>query len=119
MESKFQKMLPVLIGRHELIISDLIQLMIPHMKKCSSINCYEPATVQHVDIHTPLCDYHCAQVIISSAKKILSDPDDKLNNLRYSLIREEDYVDLKDAEKIRRCVDYIRLHVKSDNEVIH
>jgi hypothetical protein len=56
-----------------------------------------------------MCDRHAAETIVKSGRLFNIDENDSLNPVRATLLREEDWEDLEDAERIRRTEDYVAI----------
>ena len=101
-----------LINLMSLQLSDqacVIRDTIPRCEKCH----VEPSTVKHVHVGLQLCDRCAAESIVKAGRSYvdayIADPDDPLNVARQSLMTESDWVDLPDADKVRRIVDYVKI----------
>ena len=87
----------------------LIRDTISRCEKCRS----EPSTVRHVHVGLHLCDRCAAESIVKSGRayvdSYIADPEDPLNVVRSSLMNENDWVDMPDADKVRRIADYVKI----------
>jgi len=126
-ESDLLMALSKLVARHETLVSilskcffDVVQVMWPNVKKCSSDGCTSPATVRHVHLDVSLCDYHCASAICNAGRNFINaEPDDPLNDVRGTILREEDWVDAEDADSIRRLACYVQIVKDAPQSAIH
>lgn len=101
-----------LIELISLQLADQACLIEPHLPKCSKCN-ELPVTVEHRFLHVKVCDRCAAESIVTSGRAYvdgyLANPDDPLNDVRGSLMNENDWVDVADADKIRRIIDYVKI----------
>lgn len=101
-----------LINLLSLQLADQACLIMPALKRCSKCQ-LEPITVEHVHLKIQVCDRCAAESIVKSGRSYvdayIDNPDDPLNTARASLMNENDWVDLPDAEKVRRVVDYVKI----------
>ena len=85
-----------------------IETLLAHCGKCNS----RLATVEH-SIGCKLCDRCASETIVRSGRNFvdgyINDPKDPLNAARSSLMDENAWVDLPNAERIRRLDDYVRI----------
>lgn len=93
-------------------LADQACLIEPHLPKCSKCE-REACTVEHVHLKLRLCDRCAAESIVKAGRAYvdgyLVDPKDPMNDVRGSLMNENDWVDLPDADKIRRVTDYVHI----------
>lgn len=101
----------MLINLISLQLADQACMIEPHLPRCSKCQ-REPVTVEHKHLKVQVCDRCAAESIVVSGRAYvdgyLANPDDPLNDVRSSLMNENDWVDLPDADKIRRIVDYVK-----------
>jgi hypothetical protein len=100
----------VLIG----ISTDFAFMIEPTLKRCSSEGCVEPATCKHVDLGVIMCDACAARAIVNASKNINTNPNDELNLIRVRLADDTCWIDLDDAERVRRLRHYVT--VLRDND---
>jgi hypothetical protein len=93
-------------------LADQACLIEPHLARCEKCS-LEPVTVEHVHVKVRLCDRCAAESIVRSGRAYvdgyMANPDDPLNDIRSSLMNENDWVDLPDADRVRRVVDYVKI----------
>ena len=101
-----------LINLISMQLADQACLLLPTLHKCNKCQ-NEPATVEHIDLKIQLCERCAAETIVSSGRSYvdgyIANPDDPINDARYSLMNEDHWVDLPDADKIRRLVIYVNV----------
>lgn len=87
----------------------LLETALDRCAKCKA----EPATVEHVHLKIAMCDRCAAESIVKSGRTYvdayIADPEDPLNVARESLMNEHEWVDVEDAEKVRRITDYVKI----------
>ena len=97
--------------------SFIVHSMLPKCERCSS----SPCTVKHRYMNVSACDRCCAHMIVkisrSSVDAAIAYPDDALHAARLSLMDENDWVDVENAERIRRIDEYVRNVGEYDLEV--
>ena len=97
----------------------LIEKSLPRCEKCQEL----PCTVEHRHLHVKLCDRCAAESIFTSSRAYvdgyLANPEDPLNDVRQSLMDENDWLDMPDAEKVRRVVDYARIIKELEPSQVH
>jgi hypothetical protein len=116
-----------LVMRHERLINalsdgffDVVKLLIPQVERCNAGECSVPATVRHKRLNVAMCDHHCAAAIVNAEKNLIkSQPRDTLNSIRGTLMKEEDWDDVPNAESIRRLTDYLGLVGNSSSHTIN
>lgn len=102
------------------IISDLIVLTVPNLERCHHNACKEPATVKHVDLNINMCDAHAAATIVHAKTNIKNVESDMLDFAQQSLAQntclanEDTWIDLPNAERVRRLKDYVDFIIKND-----
>lgn len=93
-------------------LADQACLLEPHLPKCSKCSEF-PVTVEHIHLKVRVCDRCAAESIVTAGRAYvdgyLANPDDPLNEVRGSLMNENDWVDIPDADKIRRIIDYVKI----------
>lgn len=98
-------------------LADQACLLVPHLQRCGKCN-VEPVTVEHVHTKVRLCDRCWAELIVNSSRAYINsyvqDPNDPLNDVRTSSTNENDWVNLPDADKIRRMIDYVKIIKESE-----
>ena len=113
-----------LIARHSTLINlvslqlaDQACALVPCLARCGRCDS-DPITVEHRHTGIQACDRCAAEMIVASGRTYVdayvANPDDPLNEARYSLMNEDNWVDLPDAQKIRRIVDYVRIIKQSE-----
>jgi hypothetical protein len=84
----------------------LIERLLLRCEKCQEL----PCTVEHRYVHVKFCDRCAAESIVNSGRAYVNgyaaDPRDPFNDVRSSLMIENDWIDILDAEKVRHVVDY-------------
>lgn len=104
-----ERTLDVLLGA----ITDHACLIEGGMKRCSTPQCKDIATVISPDAINHVCDRHCAMEIIF-AKKMVSTC---ATNTLYRTLKFADencWIDLPDAVRIRRIRDYVEMVKRND-----
>lgn len=99
------------------VLNDFARLIEPTVKRCSITGCKEMATVHHVDLQIDTCDHCAAAAIHRAGKGIGVNPSDSLSFLRLCIADEERWVDLPNAEQIRRLREYVQELRKNDEPV--
>lgn len=93
-------------------LADQACLLEPRLERCEKCKA-EPVTVTHRHLNVRVCDRCAAESIVKSARAYvdgyLANPDDPLNDVRQSLMDENDWLDVHDADKIRRVCDYAKI----------
>lgn len=93
-------------------LADQACLLEPRLERCEKCKA-EPATVMHRHLNIRVCDRCAAEAIVKSARTYvdgyLANPQDPINDVRQSLMDENDWHDLADADKIRRVRDYTKI----------
>lgn len=93
-------------------LADQACLLEPRLERCEKCKA-EPATVAHRHLNIRVCDRCAAETIVKSARAYvdgyLANPQDPINDVRQSLMDENDWHDLADADKIRRVCDYAKI----------
>lgn len=84
---------------------DMTRLVEPMLEKCAREGCDDAATVRHITFGVKHCD-HCTAMVIVKARQNLGEPDG-FDELRYSLIDEDCWVDVPNAEAIRRMREHL------------
>lgn len=83
------------------------------LTRCSCEDCEEPATVEHHLMDTKVCDRHAATIIVKSKRayvdSCIADPEDPLNTMKLSLMNENNWTDLQNADKIRKLLNYVKI----------
>lgn len=101
-----------LINLLSLQLADQACLIEPKLERCPKCH-VEPITVEHLLLKVKLCDRCAAESIVKSGRNYvdayIANPDDPLNVARASMMNENEWVDLPDAEKVRRLVDYVKI----------
>ena len=89
-----------------LILScDFARLIECTLERCTSENCNNAATVQHVNLRVKFCDYHAAEAVVNAQKYIREGTsEDAFAN---SFAEDNFWVDLPNAEQIRRIFTYV------------
>lgn len=86
-----------------------VKPMLPRCQKCS----IEPITVEHALLNIKACDRCAAEMMVRSSRAYVDgyivDPSDPFNDVRLSLLNENDWVDVDNADKIRRLIDYVEI----------
>lgn len=99
-----------LLNLMSLQLADQACLIEHHLPKCSRCE-HNIATVEHLTSKVRVCDKCAARVIVASSREYVegcaANPDDPINVAKSSLMNENDWVDMPDAEKIRRLMDYV------------
>lgn len=94
------------------IVADLITMNVASLELCEKCK-KDPVTVEHKHVLTRMCDKCAAESIVLSgknyAKGFMENPDDPLNTVRSSLMLDENWVDIKNAELVRRLVEYAKI----------
>lgn len=102
-----------LLNLASLYLSDHAVLLQNALKKCE--NCFiEPATVEHRKTKIIFCD-HCAASHVVSENKFMN-----MSNQEHSLSKDQNWIDIDNADKIRRLSDYVKIIKEldvSNNEV--
>lgn len=93
-------------------IADQATLIEPRVPKCMS--CHKnPYTVKHVKMSMTFCDRCAAETIIKSSRAFVNlcqmDPDDPFVEVCSSLMDENAWRDVDDAEKIRRMTEFVNI----------
>jgi hypothetical protein len=108
------KHLASLIAKQSIILSIALNAIVDQacllesaLDKCSQCN-IELATLEHNHTHVKLCDRCAAEQIYSSLKSILNDNNPDLNDQLFIVANEKNWVDVKNAEKIRRVTQYTK-----------
>lgn len=93
-------------------LADQACVIEPHLPRCGKCNT-DPCTVEHRHLKLKLCDRCAAESIVKAGRNYvdgyIANPNDPLNDVRGSLMNENDWLDLPDADKVRRIVDYVRI----------
>lgn len=101
-----------LINMLSLQLADQACLLETQLKRCSRCQ-LGAVTVEHTYLKIQACDRCAAEVIVKSGRAYIdgyaADPDDPLNLARMTLMNERDWVDVADADKVRRVVDYVKI----------
>lgn len=105
-----------LVVKHDATIQALAQnaadtsvLLEELLKRCSRCEA-APCTVYNEQLPEYLmCDHCAAELAVKSSKQFTADLEDPVNLLRGSLMREDDWRDLPNADKIRRVMDYVNV----------
>jgi hypothetical protein len=84
---------------------DLTRLVEPMLEKCARVGCNDAATVKHATLGVKHCD-HCAAVVIVKARQNLGEPDG-FDEFRWSIMNEDNWVDVPNAEAIRRMREHL------------
>jgi hypothetical protein len=97
------------------VIGDFACLIEENLPRCFHPGCRHPATVKHPAIGTPMCDECAARTIVNAAAS-LNLPDDMgaLRDAIKSVSDEQSWIDLPNATRIRRLVDYVSMLTKDD-----
>lgn len=108
--------------RHKLMIdilfgvcNDFATMLEPTLLRCEHSRCSAPATVTHVDVKMKMCDYHAAAGIMQARANALKDPTSNLIALRARLADPENWIDLPNADVIRRLDQYVN-ELRKSNE---
>lgn len=101
-----------LINLISLQLRDQACILVPQLERCGRCD-KDPITVEHRFMGLQACDRCAAELIVRSGRNYvdayIENPDDPLNEARASLMNEDDWVDLPNAEKVRRIADYVRI----------
>lgn len=101
-----------MINLISLQLGDQACLLAPSLVRCGRCD-IEPITVEHRHMGLQACDRCAAELIVRSGRNYVeaycSDPNDPLNEARSSLMNEDDWLDLPNADKVRRITDYVRI----------
>lgn len=90
------------------LLEDMVHVVVGELKSCQKEGCTSSATVKHADLHVDLCDHHAAATIVKMKSQIRRIEHDDLTLVRARLADDDYWIDLPNAERIRRL-----------NEVIH
>ena len=97
-------------------LADSACLLVPALPKCTRC-ADEPVTVEHSDLHIRLCDRCAAETIVAASRQAIASTQHDVGAF-VTLATEGAWVDVEDAEKIRRVTDYVRLVKMLDVEQI-
>jgi len=95
------------------VIEDMVHVIVPTFARCQKESCRRAATVIHVDLNVKLCDRHAAGAIVKARADIRPEPDN-LTIVRARLGDEECWIDLPNAERIRRLDEVLIELEKND-----
>lgn len=94
---------------------DIATLLLPMIHRCEySTGCDYGATVSHITLHIKYCDEHCARVIVSAKNESQS----RFQNIQNSIKNPDNWIDVKNAESIRRISDYIKITKELEGDII-
>lgn len=88
------------------VSNDFVRLIEHALDHCSHEGCHCPATVRHADMGIKFCDYHAATAVVN-AQKHLSNNTTSEPILMTRFIEDDCWLDLPNAEQIRRVVAYV------------
>jgi len=118
-----------LVAKHEAVLTSLSQVLIhvirvvfPDIRKCEHSTCDKPATVKHQYLNVTFCDHHTAKAIVNAAHNFINaDKLDTMNDVRSTIMREDDWVDVENAESIRSLETYVEMikSVSDQQKIIH
>lgn len=101
-------------------LADQACLLSLGLKPCSKC-AVEPTTVEHVHMKLSLCDRCAAEAIVASGRTYVdssvNDGNDPLNDVRSSLMNDGDWLDVPDADRIRRLMDYVKIIKQLDIDI--
>jgi hypothetical protein len=103
-----------LIVKHDKLISLLARgvadhacFIAPLITRCCKEGFDQPATVEHRELAYKMCDHCAAETVCKSGRNFTADLNDAVNLARGLLMQEDLWIDMPDADKIRRLVEYI------------
>ena len=97
------------------VIGDFACLIEEGLPRCFHPGCVNPATIKHPAIGMPMCD-ECGARTIVNANASLNLPDDLgvLRDAIKTVADEQSWIDLPNATRIRRLVEYVSMLTKDD-----
>ena len=105
-----------IIESHQKLINALAQtsadhacIIIPTLERCSKTSCTNAATVKQKYLNILMCDRCAAETIVNAGHLFSTDEFDVMNPIRATLMREVDWEDVLDAERIRRTEQYVSI----------
>lgn len=106
-----------MIGMALSAIADQACLLEQTLEKCSDCHT-EIVTVEHRFTHVKVCDRCAAERITNALHAILEDknPDFDLDHQLFTVVNENNWVDVVDADKIRRMIQYTKIAKELDVE---
>lgn len=108
---KHEQMLSIILGA----VTDHACMLENGLKRCMSEGCKEPMTVRHVAFGLCVCDHHAARAMTLAKSLLTDDVTDVHNAVRRSIMHEDSWHDVEDAERIRKIREFI-LVVKQREE---
>jgi hypothetical protein len=88
--------------------SDHARIIMGVVPRCG-MECSSPATISHPKLPVQYCDRHAAEIIVKASKGLTAQ----------ELSREDDWLDLPNAEHIRRLDDHVTELKKHDGAEYH
>lgn len=87
----------------------LLHSTLKQCEKCKKV----PCTVEHKGLVKSLCDRCAAETIVSAGRAVMAaaikNDADELQAAKLGVIREDDWIDVIDAQKIRTLTLYVSL----------
>lgn len=101
------------------ITNDFACLIEQTLERCSRDNCKSAATVRHSEFGVVMCDHCAATTMIRARENIRQNLTDVLiiQTLRLAMMSEDLWVDLPNAERIRKVTGYVEHLTKNDEPV--
>jgi len=98
-------------------LADQASLIEPHVPRCMTCQ-KKPACVEHTALKARLCDRCAAEMIVKASRAYVSvckhDPNDPYAEIFSTMMDENAWRDLDDAEKIRRMTDFVNAIKETD-----
>lgn len=96
------------------IANDFACLIEQALPRCVREGCTAAATVKHRDLDVRFCDRCAARTIVRAKQNIQHQVVDSISHLRENMGDEERWIDLPNAERIRRVCNYVDVLVQDD-----